>query len=48
MTRQCSSGRNRNDAVGMGRWAAGRLRRLTSCLGVAVAAVAWVGICPAL
>ncbi len=48
MTRQRSSGRNRNDAVGMGRWAAGRLRRLTSCLGVAVAVAAWLGICPAL
>ena len=48
MTRQRSSRINRTDARGMGRWPAGRLRRVVTCLAVAVAAVACLGTCPAL
>ena len=48
MTRQRNSRINRTDARGMGGWPAGRLRRVVTCLAVAVAAVACLGTCPAL
>jgi 5'-nucleotidase / UDP-sugar diphosphatase len=47
MNTQRSSGRKHNEAAGMGRPAAGRLRRVVSGL-VAVAAVAWLVTCPGL
>lgn len=48
MNTQCSRRRNRDDAVGRNRRAAGRLRRIVSCLAMVIAAVACLGTCPAL
>jgi 5'-nucleotidase/UDP-sugar diphosphatase len=48
MTRQRSSGRNRNGSVGRSRGVGGRLRRIVSCLAMSVAAVACLGVCSAL
>ncbi len=48
MTRQRGSGMNHDDAVGRSRRVGVRPRRVVSCLGLAIAAMAWLGICPAL